>query len=259
MTPERLVREGTPFDRRLLQAARAELPATGAEERALAAIGALRASNAGDATGRGEGAGAGTVLAAKAAVVAVVVAALGAMGAHSFRARRAHRVTESVPVRSSTEALSSSTTARPVPPEASGVATAPLAATSSRAPAASAASPDAPASVATASRLVPRAPTRPTASETRCDLALESSLVQEATRALARHDAASAIRALDAHDARCARPILAQEAGLLRVRALVAGGRRAEARALAEHLRDADPQGVLAPSLDAVLDESTTP
>jgi len=91
------------------------------------------------------------------------------------------------------------------------------------------------------------------------DLTVEVALVQQATRALGAHEGDRALNVLDQYRARCPRRLLGEEAGVLRVRALVMVGRVAEGKALARRLRDANPQGVLAGKLDAVLEAPGVP
>jgi hypothetical protein len=181
--------------------------------------------------------------------VAVILATLGAVAIHAFVARRAS---------SAPEPAGAGEPQLPVPVVA---AAPPVSATAEMlAPSLAVPSAGAPASTALAIRRPPRlAPPRASSSEPGSTLTLEVALVRQAMRALGQHDGDAALRTLDLYRARCPRPMLGQEAGLLRVRALVMVGRTEEAKALARELRDADPQGVLARRLDAILEGRTLP
>jgi hypothetical protein len=77
--------------------------------------------------------------------------------------------------------------------------------------------------------------------------------VQAATRACAAGRPAEALDLLDAYALEFPHGVLAREAGLVRVKALAGAGNREAARDLARTLLDADPRGVLAAPLAAIL------
>jgi hypothetical protein len=104
-----------------------------------------------------------------------------------------------------------------------------------------------------------RAAPRPSSSDDASDLAVEVTAVQRAAQALRGGDADAALAALDDARSRCKHPVLVQEAGLLRARALAMRGQTSEAAALARRLRDADPHGVLANRFGAIADAGAVP
>jgi len=76
----------------------------------------------------------------------------------------------------------------------------------------------------------------PSAAPAESDLSKESQLLRTAIAGLQRRDAAGALRELDQHRAQFPNGALREEANVLRVNALLAGGRRAEALVLLEDL-----------------------
>jgi hypothetical protein len=121
----------------------------------------------------------------------------------------------------------------------------PESATASPAPAAE------PAPVPTPAAPAPTRHTRPTS--TRPDLAAERALVDEASRSLAGGDAPGALAALGRHASRYPGGQLAEERDALRIRALAAAGRAAEARARAAHFARVHPRSIFQPAVDATL------
>ncbi len=240
MTPRRIVRNGNRFDRRLVLAARAEAPAPAAEESVLVALG-LRVNSPVESTGA-ESLLRGKVLKS---LLAALAAACGAGGIVWSLAHPAAGPSGPVLV---------------APPLPAAAATAP--ASSSSATGEEVAVKSAPYGSSMkqpvqvrrqARRASPRAPESPVA----CDLSVEIALVQRAAQSLAADDAGAAVRELEAYRARCPRGVLTEEAGLLRARALVAQGRTSEATALARTLLDANPHGILAGPLRALIEAGT--
>jgi hypothetical protein len=85
------------------------------------------------------------------------------------------------------------------------------------------------------------------------DLAAEQRLLGPASTALNSGDPARALRLLDEHAARHRRGQLAPERELLRTRALLRAGRRAEAEAVAARFRRRYPGHALLPAMNAAL------
>lgn len=85
------------------------------------------------------------------------------------------------------------------------------------------------------------------------DLAAEQRLLGPASTALNSGDPARALRLLDEHAARHRRGQLAPERELLRARALLRAGRRAEAEAVAARFRRRYPGHALLPAMNAAL------
>jgi hypothetical protein len=90
-------------------------------------------------------------------------------------------------------------------------------------------------------------------------LSAEIALVQQATQSLARRDPDEALSLLSTYDHRYPHGALAAEAGYLHVQALVANGDRGAAMELAARLLAADPHGILAPKLEAVIASEPVP
>ncbi len=84
-------------------------------------------------------------------------------------------------------------------------------------------------------------------------LGRERALLETARAALARGDSAAGLDAIARHAREFPQGRLVEEGDALRVRALVAAGRVAEARTAAEAFRGAHPDSVLQPSVDAAL------
>jgi hypothetical protein len=243
MSPGRLVRSGSPFDRRLLLAGRDEAPPAGAEEAALAALG-LHAGAV--ATGATCGLQSVKTLGAKAGLVKfmllAMVATCGAWAIGWAVAHPAAAVRGGVTVE---RPAASSPPAAPARPAAPAAAVPPKRVVPSTAFTARP-----PAVPPRSGNAIPAASSPAVTS----DLSVETALVQRAAQALAGRDPTEAMRALDEYRERCTKRLLAQEAGLLRARALAALGRTSEAATLAAELRDADPQGILARRLEDVID-----
>ena len=253
MSPPRIASSGSPFDRRLVGAARTESPSEGAEARAVTALGLSMglATPVGSLTRGAPRLPLPWLTAVKAIGVAAIVM-LGAVVAIRFT-----RTPQTPPL------VRAPLDSTPVfaPPEASREpavlavpSAAPAAATGwvgdARAP--SAAHARRPASaptarlIASASAAVTRTP------DERLPLSAEIALVQQAKRALAADEAGVALGVLDAHDRMFPHGVLTEEAGVLRVQALARTGDAAGARTLARALLAADPHGVLAPQLRGV-------
>jgi hypothetical protein len=233
-----LAQGGSTLDRRLLLAARSDRPPPGAEDAALAILdgqAALAAANAcaERATRHAK------PFAGKLVVVKLLLAVVAACGAGVVGWTMTHRGagTGSPPVAREVPSLGWPAVAPSAVAEALVAATAQV-----RVPGEA-----------------PRAQPRPSSSQDVSDLALEVALLERAAQALGAGDASGAIAALDEARSRCKRPVLVQEAGLLRARALAMRGQTPEAAALARHLRDADPHGVLANRFGAIVDAGAVP
>jgi hypothetical protein len=85
------------------------------------------------------------------------------------------------------------------------------------------------------------------------ELSAEVTMLEQARNALTSGDPVGALRALDEHAARFARPELAQEAQVLMVEALVNAGRTREALDLAQTLREAHPRTPYAKRIDTLF------
>ena len=88
-------------------------------------------------------------------------------------------------------------------------------------------------------------------------LDVEVRSLDAARSALTSNDARGALAALDDYDRRFSAPRLAPEAALLRVEALLAVGRRTEARQVGERWLSRDPSGAHADRLRALLDDAS--
>jgi hypothetical protein len=87
-------------------------------------------------------------------------------------------------------------------------------------------------------------------------LATEVSALQMARTALAAHDSASALAALDLYKARFPAGRLAPEATVLRIEALVEHGDRAQASALADKFESSNPKSPYADRIRSILSRS---
>ena len=239
MSPSRIARSGDRFDRALLRAARNDEPPQGAEDRALAALG-LPAGLAARCVPRP-----GTFSAGRwggGLKVVVVALVLGAAVAGFWMRAPRH------PALAAVVGSGRSPDVGSPPSPSAAVAPPPLPA-----------SDEAPSARALGAPLAPGAPrkiARKVASATSVDgpaLSSEIALVQQAARALAGGEAAIALDLLDTYVRDFPHGTLAEEAGALRVRALVQSGRGAAAKALAQKLVDTHPRGVLAPQLQSVI------
>jgi hypothetical protein len=242
MSPPRITRTGSAFDRRLLRAARADEPPEGAEHRALAALmrqGAVpdgRPADAASALGWG-----------KMAQVLGVGLAVAMGSALLIAADRDPPSSRRDPARAAIE----------------GASAAGLLATGVQPAIESSAVSDEPPPVATRSPAGATAGSRPiTASppssiatgQTATALAAEITIVQQAARALASGQPRTALELLEDYFRRFPAGVLAREAGVLRVRALARTGDTATAVQLARKLLDADPGGLLAQPLRDVIE-----
>jgi hypothetical protein len=129
----------------------------------------------------------------------------------------------------------------PEPAQPPVVASSPAASTSAPAGARSAATPGGPAS---AQADVPGRDV---------DLAAERALLEIARTALARGQSARALEALQRHATEFPRGRLGEEREALSIQALLAAGRRDEARARAERFEKTFPRSLLLPAIDAAL------
>lgn len=254
MSPSRLARIGSPFDQRLVRAARAENPPDGAEERALAALGLAAGANHADAlVRRGSGAlpGSATTLLALGVGIAVVVGAVGAnlsLGVPRSRPSPGSSDVHPTVERTASRVEDSGSPIAPQEPSASPSVRCVEAASSGDHRAGRAVVP------AQVTAPPPRASTSAPSKAGDCTLSVEIALVQQATRALSIGEAAVALSVLETHGRQCPSGVLGKEAGFLRVQALAANGDAKEATVLARRLLGADPHGVLAPRLRAAID-----
>jgi hypothetical protein len=229
----RISRDGRAFDRQLVRAGRNESPASGAEDRALAALGLSTALSLGAV--RPRGASALPLGSSGGALLMVGLATAIGVAAWAQRSRPELAAPAAVVVEPTISA-----SAAP-----SGL----VAPSSAESPA-------------------PQAPPEPTVSKARAakrlradaaPLSGEVALVQQAARALVTGEPGVALAVLDTYASQYPRGALAKEAGVLRAQALVRTGKPIQARALAERLRAADPEGLFAPRLRAVIDQAGAP
>jgi TolA-binding protein len=113
------------------------------------------------------------------------------------------------------------------------------------------------ASRSSRSKPAPPAPSSSTAQPT--ELSGEIALIQRAKQALAIQDPDGALAVLSTYASRYPHGTLPAEAGYLRVQALLAQGDRGAAMEVARRLLAADPRGVLAPKLRAIVDSEPIP
>lgn len=238
------------FERRLLGAARRELPPQGARERAATALGL----GLGNVTPSPDGApqiggpgGTSGLLSGKwlallggAAVGGAMVAALWSPSPSPV-----HGSGEPLPVvvEPSPPAPSSTAPMPTPPPVASSVALDSL--------------PDAPAvarSRSTSRTAPPPAIGTPSSDDT---LARETALIDQARAAVSRSEGAVALAALDRHDREFPSAVFALDAAVLRIEALERTGRFGEARALAERFLVGHPEGSYARRVRAARDRMT--
>jgi hypothetical protein len=245
----RISRDGRPFDRRLLHAARNERPASGAEDRALAVLGlsttlAIGATKPPISSKLALGWGATTLL------VAGLAAGIGVAWVLHSRPD----------VRAPARAVVAISTRHPdAQPPSTVLPSAPSSEPSVSPPATSV--PDRAPSVASpvAVPIPARARAARTAPVATAPLSGEVALVQQAARALASGEPGVALGVLDSYRSQYPRGALAEEAGVLRAQALARVGEATQARALAERLLAADPHGVFAGRLHEVLGEVAVP
>ena len=238
MSAPRISRTGSPFDRRLLRAARTDGPADGAEGRALAAM-ALRAGLDGRGSTIASTGGASAIRWGKAGVLWVGLAV--AIGGAFAVADTERPSMGGGAVRGVVEGAAAASTLAVSPPPSPVVPVAP-------------AEVDLAASVPAPVTVSP--PVHPRASPARA-LASEVDLVQRAARALASDQPRVASDLLDGYFRSFPGGVLAREAGLLRVRALMGLGDTATAARLARTMLRDDAQGLLAGPLREALDAAT--
>jgi hypothetical protein len=276
--PRRLVEDGTEFERSILASARLDVAGDESLKRVLVAIGAgavtlsatASTAGAGAAAGGSAGAAAGGALLGGFGAGAVVkwigvgaVCVGAAVTAASLARDRPAPVNPHLLVRSSLEPASA-----PPPEIASsraGQEPRPGAESSSLdpvprfAPVAEArkvgdsarslpAAPPLGASTAAQSRSTPEAVPLPSI------LGAEVSALDRVRASLAAHDAAGALRALDAYDRTFPHSVLAEEATVLRVDAFVQSGDRTAAEALGRHFLLIHPASPHASHLRQLLD-----
>lgn len=174
-----------------------------------------------------------TASGAKAAVAVAFVS--GVVGGGIVTATALRLVQPSENQTSSPPPSAVSNTPRDVPPAASSIDLSPETPPTSDAPAAPLASD------------VPNASLSPTGR-----LDAERTWLERARSALSRGDAEGALRALHQHQRRFPRGELVEERDVLMIRALVAGGRKEEARVKFESFKVRTPNSVFLPSLEKV-------
>jgi hypothetical protein len=237
MSAPRISRTGSPFDRRLLRAARAEGPTDGAERRALAAL-ALRSGLDGRESTIASTGGASAIRWGKAGVlwVGLAVAIGGAFAAAdaerpSMERGAVHGVVD-------------------------GAAAANWAVSSPPSPIVSVTPADVDVPASSPAPVTVSPPVHPRASPARV-VASEVDLVQGAARALASNQPRVASDLLDGYFRSFPGGVLAREAGLLRVRALMGLGDTATASRLARTMLRDDARDLLAGPLREALDAAT--
>jgi hypothetical protein len=237
--PRRLADE-TPvsLERELLQAGIEDAPAPGAHERAAASLGIAAPVVAGTTTPGSVAPGAQTGVAGSVAVAKVVVIAALALTIGVFVAIRLVPL-RSEPARVTPPVTATAVAAEPAPSIAPSVEPAPSE-VATVASAESAPAPAFPGKVTTA---------RPAAS-----LGDEISLLDRARAALRDGDPATALRLVDAHDARFRGDTFALESSVLRIDALDALGRSAEALALADRFLAAHPNTPMSQHVRSIAD-----
>jgi hypothetical protein len=249
----RLAQSGSKLDRRLLLAARNDCPPPDARDAALAVLGMHAALDVGDEGCAARPARHGNALPGKLGVLKVLMVVVATCGAGVAAWTAPHRA-GAANVAASVAPLAAPAARQVRPLEATGAAASPVASAVSAVPAGAQAPNARPAERATL-RVAPKA----SSSDGASDLAVEVAAVQRAAQALGGGDADAALAALDEARSRCKHPVLVQEAGLLRARALAMRGETSEAAALARRLRDADPRGVLADRFGAIADAGAVP
>jgi hypothetical protein len=115
----------------------------------------------------------------------------------------------------------------------------------------------APGAPSSASRPAPAADAGAPTADT--ELAKERALIQMARTALLQGQSAAALTALDQHAREFPRGRLGEEREALAIQALAAAGRRDEARARAERFRQAHPQSILLPVVEAAAPTGGAP
>jgi TolA-binding protein len=269
MISARIAKNGSAFDRTLVRAARAERPVDGAEDRVLAALGLSSSVVSGQTATSGlrsSSARLSRLVGFKGLLFATAIVLGG--GAIALAVRPRSPVSPAPPA-----AVRAAASSSPVPPteEASAGELVPTA-TLASATSASSARVEMPSRKVNPSTIAVRAPrsvspARAAPSPSAADLvedkcapfSVEVALIQQATQALANRDATRAAAALDAYGSRCPSGVLKEEAAFLRVQVMLARGERREAKALARRLLQNDPAGVLAPRLEAILQDSVVP
>lgn len=249
-----------PEDLALLDAARgAERPTAGdrarVQRRLVARLGAAAFGVSATTTAASAAAGVSLSAAAKMVVGVVVVAALGAGGVAVHRAREETAVAASAapraPVRPSarTSERASTPPSRPTP---APVEDSPAPARAAPAPSSEIAlAPPAPAPRRAKAARAVAPPPAPAPSGSASTLDDELSLLAAADAALRDGDGARALGMVDAHARRFPKSALREEREVVRVLALCAAGRTAEARAASDALLRAHPASPYAARLRA--------
>lgn len=254
--PKRLIEEGTSFDRALLRAAREEKSSDDFERRVVAAT---VAASAAVATGK---ALRPSLLARLARPRVLVAFAVSALVAARFLATRpeAPSVVDPAPVLQVEPPARPSPAPEPAPAEPGMATVTPDALPSVTLPALSTGAPRPAAPIPPAAAVTaPPAVAAAGPSDTGASLEREVALLDAVKRGLRASDVASAERALAAYDAEFPAGTLRPEAGVLRVRLLLAKGDRAGASALGEELLARWPNGIHASRIRAALAGSAAP
>ncbi|MBX3225561.1 MAG: hypothetical protein KF795_33960 [Labilithrix sp.] len=240
--PERLFDHGSPFERSLLQSSESEEPSSRLEEKILASLAAAPSAGgepgpASDATAEAARGGARFLLPTVFAALAI-----GLVGGAIALGRAPESSPDDALGKPAASAPVSLPPAAPEAPSAPDVPTVSLDALPSAPPA----------------RPAPQAPTRAAtttapAPDDASSLEREIALLDAVKAKLGAGATADAARALDGYDAEFPRGTLRPEATVLRIRTLIALGKRAEAQALADDFLARHPSSVHASRIRALL------
>jgi hypothetical protein len=245
---EPLLREDPTHDAvRLLGSAELDVPPRDGRARLLASVGIQAGGLLGASSVAAATASASGVLLVGKWVAIGMAAGLLSSGTAALVEARVEAAAVSTPV--------AGTAALPREPLRQPRAPAVLPALASAAPARAAAHPRPLAATPRAVAPVSGPKPAPASNET---LAAEVASLDSARRALEARDAARALAALEAHDRAFARPRLRPEATLLRLEALVAAGRHADAVRLGQRLLAADPEAAHGRRVRAILQSLTS-
>jgi hypothetical protein len=264
--PDRLLKSsGSEVERLLLSAGRERAP-RGAKRRALAAAtgvvaaSALTAGNAAGAAVAGKASMSATTLLSLKWIVVVGVASAGVVtgtvAVHAARAERATRAAETVPVATTRPHLHISSSPAQVPPPAAAAAAtitpdpvAPLPAPALPSP------PAALAAAPTALVISPRtaAPAAKASAPASSNAAAELAMLDQARGAVRDGEPARGLSILDAYASRFPHGIMAPEASIVRIEALVGAGDRDDAKRAGDAFLRANPSSPYAPRIESLV------
>ena len=254
--PKRLLTEGSDFERAMLEAWEAERPSAAARERVLAIVGAgaivgIGATAAGSAGAAGAAVRGGASIAKWIAVGAIAIATTGATIAF---VRHDSRHLPARPVSTHPASTPDAIDSPPLPIESASAMTAPAISDAIRSP----------ASLAPA--MPAKKPASPRASQKNdpsaanaASLNAQIAWLDRARRAIEAGDPATALHLLDDYRATYPEGTLSQEAELLRIEALLAGGQRAAAESLATRFIAAHPSSPHARRIRELVNLSPAP